>query len=125
MPKRSKSRIVLSENGFEVFRGNDLLWKVRYDDILSIEAYKRDELTTDLICFDVLVAGDPPITGLMHEETTGWDDFVARLEQLPGFDSEWMAKVVQPPFAESRTIIYDRPATRLKHFGTIPGAKKA
>jgi hypothetical protein len=105
--KKAESRIVVRDEGFELFRGEDLLGRVNFGDILSVEAYKRDELTTDLICFDVLVASDPPMTWFLHEETSGWNELVERLEALPSFDKDWFAKVVKPAFKECRTVAYE------------------
>lgn len=63
----------------------------------SVTFYKRDEVTTDLICCDVEVAGE---CWSFHEEMEGWDLLTKHLEQLPGFRRDWYAAVVKPPFAE-------------------------
>ena len=65
--------------------------------------YKRDEITTDLICCDVDVAGR---VWTFHEETAGWEGLIAHLTGLPGFQTDWYAGVVDPPFALSETVAY-------------------
>jgi hypothetical protein len=67
--------------------------------------YKRDELTTDLICCDVQIGGE---TFFFHEEAEGWDLLIKHLEQLPGFRSDWYASVSQPPFSLSTTVAFRR-----------------
>ncbi|MDB6103068.1 MAG: hypothetical protein JWO52_3067 [Gammaproteobacteria bacterium] len=76
--------------------------------LLRIEAvtfYKRDELTTELICFDVRIDGE---TLFFHEEVEGWDLLIKHLEQLPGFRADWYVAVAQPPFALSETVAFRR-----------------
>lgn len=105
---KKPERIVVSADGFDVLRDSDLLGRVRFDDILSVEAYKRDELTTDLVCFDITTVGELPVTWFVHEEVPGWLELVKALQHLSGFDTTWPGKIIQPAFAESRTVIYDR-----------------
>jgi len=74
-------------------------------DIRKVVFYKRDELTTDLICCDVEAR---ELTWFFHEELEGWQDFVRYLEGLPNFRADWYASVVQPPFAPSETVAFQR-----------------
>jgi hypothetical protein len=67
--------------------------------------YKRDEITTDLICCDVEVAGR---VWTFHEEADGWAALIAHLSALPGFQANWYAEVVSPPFSASETVAYRR-----------------
>ena len=57
----------------------DLLAKLPPTDIARVTFYKRDELTTDLIC-DVVV-GDEVWT--FHEELVGWGLLIDHLQRLP------------------------------------------
>ena len=77
----------------------------RLTDVSRVEFFKRDEITTDLICCEVTV-GD--IVHYHHEDAPGWDVFVSELQALPGFDCDWYAKVFKPPFAECRTVAFLR-----------------
>ena len=67
--------------------------------------YKRDELTTDLICCEVRVASHD---WFFHEEAAGWQLLLDHLAALPGFDADWFSSVSQPPFERSETIAFQR-----------------
>ena len=71
----------------------------------AVVFYKRNEITTDLICCDVEVR-DRDWT--FHEETAGWTELIAHLSALPDFRTDWYGAVVSPPFAKSETIAFDR-----------------
>jgi len=77
--------------------------------IESVTFYKRDEITTDLICCDVQVSGT---IWFFHEEMDSWAALIQHLEHLPGFRADWRAAVVQPPFAENRTVAFQRVCNR-------------
>jgi hypothetical protein len=72
-------------------------------EIERVTFYKRDEVTTDLICCDVEARGK---TWVYHEEAEGWDDLLRRLEQLPTFRPDWYQAVVHPPFAACETVAF-------------------
>ena len=77
--------------------------------VRSVTFYKRDELTTDLICCDVDVDHtDGVLTWFNHEEADDWINCIEAFETLPGFDTNWRSKVVQPPFAYCVTLAYLR-----------------
>jgi hypothetical protein len=85
-----------------------LFWE--WSDIDRAEAFKRDLLATDLICLELRAHGE---WVEVNEEMEGWDDLIAQLPQrLPGALSreKLFAAVVKPPFAECRTLAFDRPA---------------
>jgi hypothetical protein len=82
-----------------------LLARLPLADIGKVTFYKRDEITSDLICCDVMV-GEKVWT--FHEELIGWDMLIEHLEWLPGFGGEWFAAVAQPPFATSETVAFSR-----------------
>ncbi|MBC7519787.1 MAG: hypothetical protein H7268_01640 [Sandarakinorhabdus sp.] len=71
----------------------------------AVVFYKRDEITTDLICCDVEVAGR---VWTFHEEGNGWADLIAHLSALPGFRADWYQAVIAPAFATSETVAFDR-----------------
>ncbi|MBX9860199.1 MAG: hypothetical protein K2Y20_11490 [Sphingomonas sp.] len=74
-------------------------------DVNAVVFDKRDQITTDLICCDVEVAGR---VWTFHEEATGWADLIAHLSALPGFRSDWYSVVVHPTFATSETVAFER-----------------
>lgn len=74
-------------------------------DVSKVTFYKRDEVTTDLICCDVVVAGK---VWSFHEEQAGWDLLLDHLQALPSFRVDWFTTVSQPPFATSETVAFSR-----------------
>jgi len=82
---------------------NDIRQQLPLTYIQKVTFFKRDELTTDLICCDVEAGGQ---VWFFHEEAEGWDALVHYLEELPGFRADWYQAVVQPPFATSETVAY-------------------
>jgi hypothetical protein len=83
----------------------DLLTKLPLTNLTRVTFYKRDEITTDLICCDVAVG---PEVWTFHEELVGWHLLIDHLEKLPGFRTDWFAAVSQPPFDERETVAFSR-----------------
>ncbi len=83
----------------------DFLAQVPLTEVGKVTFYKRDEITTDLICCDVLVGSE---VWTFHEELVGWDLLIKHLQNLPSFRSDWFAAVSQPPFETSETVAFSR-----------------
>ena len=83
----------------------DLLAHLPLTEVTKVTFYKRDEVTTDLICCDVLVADE---VWSFHEELAGWGLLLDHLEGLPSFRAHWFTAVSQPPFATSETVAFSR-----------------
>lgn len=75
-----------------------------------VEFFKRDEVTTDLICCEITFLGKGKTGGLIfaHEEMPHWEELIRKLEFLGGFDVEWFSQISQPPFAENRYVAFQR-----------------
>ncbi|WP_267414216.1 hypothetical protein [Sphingomonas sp. GC_Shp_4] len=82
-----------------------MLNQLPLSEIDAVAFYKRDEITTDLICCNVEIQG---CVWTFHEEADGWQALVAHLSALPEFRSDWYEAVVGPPFATSETIAFKR-----------------
>lgn len=82
-----------------------LLRRLPLDEIERVTFYKRDEITTDLICCDVLIGGQ---VWIFHEELVGWHLLMEHLQKLPNFQKHWFGAVSKPPFAESETVAFSR-----------------
>jgi hypothetical protein len=105
-----KPEIITTDNGFAIVttKGTDA---VSLDEVSAIVAYKIDELTTDLVCCDIVTgSGDGQQIRTVHEEISGFETVMARFEALPGFNKQWRETVILPPFATNRTTIYNRSA---------------
>jgi len=74
-------------------------------DVCKVTFYKRDQITTDLICCDVVLADK---VWTFHEELVGWGALIEHLQKLPDFSSDWFATVSQPAFATSETVAFAR-----------------
>jgi hypothetical protein len=83
----------------------DLLQGLPLAEITQVTFYKRDRLTTDLICCDVAL-GDK--VQAFHEELAGWDLLIAHLRKLPQFRGDWFEAVSRPPFATRETVAFSR-----------------
>ncbi|HUE79506.1 MAG TPA: hypothetical protein VMN38_07735 [Sphingomicrobium sp.] len=83
----------------------DTLGQLPLTEITRVTFYKRDEMTTDLICCEVILDGQ---AWTFHEELFGWDILLQHLYKLPGFRTDWYAAVSQPPFATRETVAFSR-----------------
>ena len=84
----------------------DLLTRLPLAEVTRVTFYKRDEITTDLICCEIVVAGR---TWNFHEELAGWELLIGHLQRLPDFRGDWFAAVSQPPLATKETLAFSRP----------------
>ncbi|MEZ5997520.1 MAG: hypothetical protein R3B98_02365 [Hyphomonas sp.] len=90
-------------------RGNST--KVQLDQVERVEIFKIDEVTTDLICVEIWLAGGAeqrPI--LVHEDVPGFAALMELFGTLPGFQTDWFSRVSQPPFSECRLKAFERRA---------------
>ena len=78
-------------------------------EVEKVVFFKRDELTTDLICCEIQIRTKEGLqTWFSHEETQEWEALLSQLEKLSGFDMNWRQKVVLPAFEECRTVVFQR-----------------
>jgi len=82
-----------------------ILAQLPLPDIDTVVFYKRDEITTDLICCDVEVQGR---VWTFHEEAVGWQELIEYLSALPSFRADWYSAVTSSPFATDETVAFDR-----------------
>lgn len=83
----------------------EVLERLPLSAIDRVTFYKRDEITTDLICCDIEM-GESVRT--FHEELRGWDLLLQHLHKLPGFREDWFAAVSQPAFEARETVAFSR-----------------
>jgi hypothetical protein len=82
---------------------------IAWRDTVSIEAFKRDLYTVDLICLTFQLRNKKAVE--INEEMDGWESLVATLpEYLPGCQTfeEWFTEVAFPAFKPNVTVIYRR-----------------
>ncbi|MES2496997.1 MAG: hypothetical protein V4618_12855 [Pseudomonadota bacterium] len=103
-----RSRIEISEDGFTVFT-SDGADEVNLEDVTDISVYKRDLLTTDLICCDIeSETAKGNVVRTVHEEMDGFMELEEKLKHLPGFYRDWRTVVILPAFQENYTVVYRR-----------------
>ncbi|WP_089214120.1 hypothetical protein [Sphingopyxis indica] len=78
---------------------------VSADLIRRVTFFKRDEVTSDLICCEIASDDDHWI---FHEELESWELLLAEIALLPNFKTDWYERVSQPAFAPSPFIAYDK-----------------
>ncbi|MFI0845329.1 hypothetical protein [Mesorhizobium sp. IMUNJ 23232] len=83
----------------------NFLRRIELSEIERITFYKRDEITTDLICCELEIGGK---TWLFHEEMPGWKLLLKHFQKLPGFHPDWFAAVSHPAFEACVTVAYRR-----------------
>lgn len=77
----------------------------RWTDVVSIEAYKKDLVTEDLVCLDIKLKSEQVIT--VHEELLGFEEFKTMMYSTLTMDNhDWMASVAEHEFEEARIEIY-------------------
>lgn len=76
------------------------------DSVERVEFFKRDRITTDLVCCQIGFADGRLLE--WDEDMSDWRGIITSLEDLPGFDRNWFAKVSQPPFESSWYLAYQR-----------------
>jgi hypothetical protein len=104
--KPPNAEIRLTDDGFSVAKNQREIISVHWNDIQEIVAFKRDSITTDLVCFSFSTSDG---SFEVNEEVPGFSSLQSALEkELPGFDNTWPYKVIKPAFAPNRTVIYRR-----------------
>jgi hypothetical protein len=104
-----KPTIQLDATGFSVRSGSgQLLGDVRWEEVESVIAFKRDRWTVDLICavFDTSQGAFE-----LNEECDGWPELMAATSSnLPGarpYD-EAFHDIAFPPFKTNRTVLFTK-----------------
>jgi hypothetical protein len=100
----------ITDLGFLIVENNQTFTKIDWSEIIEIIAFKKDLLTTDLICFEFKTSSAKEVVYfVIHEEMVGFDKLADHLKLiLPGFNANWRQLVVLPPFASNSNLIYRR-----------------
>jgi hypothetical protein len=105
---RKYGTIILGEEELTVSGRRNSKVVVPWEEIRQIAGYKRDLLTTDLICLAVVFEGATERMVLdLHEEMAGFRALLDELERrFPFPDSKWWSKVAFPAFAKNWTVLW-------------------
>ena len=110
MPRQSSAEIHCDEAGctVAVIGAGRSATSLKWNEVKTIVAYKRDVYTTDLVCLGFTT---PDGTVEINEEMQGWSQLV---EDLPAFVpgtpplADWWERVAKPPFAPCVTTLFQR-----------------
>src|SRR4028118_691896 len=91
-PLARQGSIRCSAESFAVQVGRRTIVTVGFGDIVRATAFKRDEITTDLLCVAIAMADGRSVE--LHEEIDGFDEWMRRMEALDGFKRGWRGKVI-------------------------------
>ena len=105
--ERNAPRLETDDRGFTILRRWRKPVTVRWDEIAGLVAWKRDELTTDLLCISVDCPGRD-VQYVVHEEMVGFERWQDTMERVLSVDPAWYRNVVFPAFAANVTRIYRR-----------------
>ncbi|MBA1373860.1 hypothetical protein [Sphingomonas ursincola] len=83
----------------------DVLTDIPLGSVERVTFYERDEITTDLICCEVVASGQ---IWTFHEEMPGWDALMAHLAGLASFRQDWFAAVSQTAFQPCEIVAFAR-----------------
>ncbi len=101
---KGKISVAVDDEGFRL--SNALDKNHRWSDVCRIASYKLDAITVDVVVVEVLV-GDESIR--VTDDDHGFWIFVEGFEtRLLNGQRGWRNKVLQPPFAENYTVVYER-----------------
>lgn len=94
-----------------------------WSEVEQVHAYKRDLLTTDLICLAFKKSGKEEYYEI-HEEMAGYHDLLEVLQsRLPRFTLEWIFDVAVPAFETKHQIIWKRsPNQTVQATAVAPGS---
>jgi hypothetical protein len=99
--------ITLTAGGFAAAR-DQTTSQIKWDDVIKICAYKRDMLTTDLICWSFHCRDDDDVLEV-HEQMVGYKGLQEAVRSR--FDvrlEDWFEQVAFPAFATNVTVIWPK-----------------
>ena len=98
-------KFTYEEDGF-IFQSSSGEQKVKWADIERLIAYKKDLVTIDEICLDIIY-NNREIT--LTEETAGWYQFLQKIRLVfPSILENWDRDITNPAFATNLRILYQR-----------------
>lgn len=106
---KASGAILVGQDSLTVTLGQEsITWN--WADVSRIVAFKRDEITTDLVCLGI-ARGTEHVE--VNEDMSGWYGLLEGLStHLPGAlcGSDILQATVQPPFATRPAVVYERDA---------------
>jgi hypothetical protein len=106
--EKIREELLLTEDGFETIAADPS--HIRWSEIFRVTAFKRDEITSDLLCLAFEACSLP--SGMhveINEEVPGFDAVVLSMMKHLPIDPQWRHSVLLPAFARNLKVIYETP----------------
>lgn len=101
-----KCRIASNQHGVRFINDGVEFQAFSWDRVRRIVAYKKDILTTDLVCIEFELDGSEAYVA--HEELAGFEQLADNMRAaFPNIDPHWFFKVMRPAFERSFMILFD------------------
>ena len=103
--------IRLTVDGFELREEERVVAGAKWADIVEARAFKRDLITTDLICVLCRIGtGSDDDSGVeVHGEMPGFAGWMNALPaHLPGVEADWFGLIMLPPMKTCERLIWRR-----------------
>ncbi len=96
---------IYNDDGFSI-RYEDFFAKIKWDEIIELNVYKKDQITIDRIEMEI-VYGEKAIT--ISEDLPGWYQFVIKTKSLfPAIPKDWDLTIIHPAFATNWRNIFTK-----------------
>ena len=96
-------------DGFDIVSPQDqsILARVRWPEVVKVETYKLDLITTDCICL-LFERRDGAAPVEVSEELMGFAGlFGPLLSAFPSISEDWYAEVMKPAFERNQRVLYE------------------
>jgi hypothetical protein len=103
---RSEYHVEATREGLRCSGSREGVFTINWGNILEIEGFKRDRVTTDLICLAIRYYEGGGKTVEINEDMEDFDDAVTGLERQEFLGSNWQKFVTLPPFQARRVVLF-------------------
>jgi hypothetical protein len=106
--RKPDATIVVGPHGFELLKNGKALFRVIWDDVEQIQAFKRDLGVVDDIRIAYQLRSGSWVE--VSEDLDGYKEMLEAIDdRFHGIDKEWWPKVAFPAFATNLTTLWSRP----------------
>lgn len=105
---QEQPQLIVGDQDVQLLAHANELWNFRWEDVIRIEAYKKDMFSVDLVCLDFFVKSSD-LSYRTHEDMKGFPDLRDRMQRhFSSIKNDWWQQVTRPPFAGNHTILYEQ-----------------
>jgi hypothetical protein len=103
---RSKYRLEATDRELCCCGSKEGTRAIKWESILEIQGFKRDQITTDLLCLTINYRDGAENAVEINEEMDGFADAEKVLARLGFLRSDWRKLVVLPPFQSRKFVLF-------------------